>query len=59
MPSPGKDEGGTARMITPGVSEFAAVRAETRVEREVEFVNEDRGMRREAIARLLPVACKI
>ena len=59
MPSPGKDEGGVMRIIRLGDILFAAVSAETRVERDVELENKVCGIRREASARLLPTACRI
>ena len=58
IPSPGKDDGGVMRIMRPGVSVFAVIRAETRVERDVAPSNDDRGMRREARARFWPTFYK-
>ena len=59
VPSPGNDEGETIRMMRPGASVSAAVRAETRDDLEDEVLKDVLGISRDARAKLLPTNCNV
>ena len=59
VPSPGNDEGETIRMMRPGASVSAAVKAETRDDLEDEVSKDVLGISRDARAKLLPTNCNV